>query len=159
MLALAVIGGAAFAPAWAAGFLADDYVLLAAVRKAAGIGWIFRRNDLGEAGAGHFYRPLWLTVNAALYHLFGASPTAFHLLSLVLYVAITLGVFVLARRFAGPDRAFLVALLFAVYPRHGESVSWISRHHRSARRGLRAGGTRLPDLGPRAGRSSPLRGG
>jgi len=127
LVALAALAGAAFAPALAAGFLSDDYVLLGVLRRAGGIDWVFERNDIGEAGeGGHFYRPLWLLWNRGIYELAGAHPAPFHAANLLLYAALTLEVWFLARRLVGEGRAWLAAVAFAVYPRHGESVAWVS---------------------------------
>jgi hypothetical protein len=127
LVALAALAGATFAPALAAGFLSDDYVLLGVLRRAGGIAWVFERNDIGEAGeAGHFYRPLWLLWNRGIYELAGAHPAPFHVANLLLYAALTLEVWFLARRLVGEGRAWFAGVAFAVYPRHGESVAWIS---------------------------------
>ncbi len=66
---------------------------------------------------------LW---NAGLKGLFGTNPFAFHAASLVLYAAITIEVWTLVRRLAGESRAWIAAVAFAIYPRHGESVAWIT---------------------------------
>jgi len=117
----------AFLPAIFSGFLADDYMLLRTLRRIGDVGAAFRKNDLGEAGnSGHFYRPVWVLWNAGLKELFGARALPFHLASLVLYAVITVEVWVLARRLVGESRAWIAAFAFALYPRHGESVAWIS---------------------------------
>jgi hypothetical protein len=116
----------AFAPSVAAGFLADDYVLLGALGRATSLGWAFQHNDLGEAGgAGHFYRPVWLLWNKGLFEL-SREPVVFHVGNLFLYTIITLEVLFLALRLMPEPRAWISAVAFAVYPRHGESVAWIS---------------------------------
>jgi hypothetical protein len=116
----------AFLPAVWSGFVSDDFLLLHNLRH-AGIGWAFGHNDAGEAGtAGHFYRPLWTLWNLAIFRAWGASAVAFHLASLLLYAAVVVEVWALARGFVGSTRAWIAAAAFAVYPRHGESVSWVS---------------------------------
>jgi hypothetical protein len=124
---LAVVAFAAFAPALRAGFTADDFTLFHTVHHYAGLDWAFGRNDAGEAGAaGHFYRPLWVLWNAGIFNLFRDSEVALHAASLALFALIAVEVWALARRLIGPEAAWVAALAFAVYPRHGESVAWIS---------------------------------
>jgi hypothetical protein len=107
--------------------MADDYVLLRAVRRISGPLWAFTHNDAGEPGsAGHFYRPLWLVWHRGIFELFGTDRVAFHAGELLLYVVICLEVWLLARYFLGERPALFAALVFAAYPRHGEAVIWIS---------------------------------
>jgi len=101
-------------------------VLLRTLKHASGAGWAFEGNDYGEAGAGHFYRPFWLLWNDAIYALFGARAIAFHVGNLALYLGVCLEVWLLARRLAGEQAAWIASIGFALYPRHGESVAWIS---------------------------------
>ncbi len=123
---LVVVAAVAFLPAVTSSFVADDFILLRTLDRYSGIGWAFTHNDLGAgSGAGHFYRPLWVLWHAGLDRLSG-SAWAFHLGNVVLYVVITLEVWLLARRLLGARSAWVAAFAFAVYPRHGESVSWIS---------------------------------
>jgi len=115
-----------FVPAAWSSFVSDDFLLLHNLRN-AGLGWAFSHNDAGEAGiTGHFYRPLWSLWNLGLFRTFGASPTAFHVASLLLYAVVVMEVWVLAAGFVDATRAWIAAAAFAVYPRHGESVSWVS---------------------------------
>jgi hypothetical protein len=126
-LALVALACLAFVPAVWSSFVSDDLLLVHNLRHANGLWWAFGRNDAGEAGAaGHFYRPFWTLWNLGLFRVFGASAVAFHLGNLLLYAAIVLEVWVLAARLADPRRAWIAAAVFAVYPRHGESVAWIS---------------------------------
>jgi len=125
-VALVGLACLSFLPAAWSGFVSDDFLLLHNLRH-AGIGWAFGHNDAGEAGAaGHFYRPLWTLWNLGLFKAFGASPAAFHVASLVLYVLVVAEVWALAAGFVDASRAWIAAAAFAVYPRHGESVSWVS---------------------------------
>jgi hypothetical protein len=126
-LALIALACVAFLPAVWSGFVSDDFLLLHNLRRSGGIGWAFSHNDAGEAGAaGHFYRPAWTLWNLWIFKAFGASTTAFHVGSLVLYALVAVEVFVLAASFVDRSRAWIAAAAFAVYPRHGESVSWVS---------------------------------
>ena len=116
-----------FLPAIWSSFVSDDLLLVHNLRHAHGIGWAFSRNDAGEAGAaGHFYRPVWTLWNLGLFRVFGASAVAFHLGNLFLYGAVVLEVWFLATRLVDRGRAWIAAAAFAVYPRHGESVAWVS---------------------------------
>ena len=106
---------------------ADDWVLRRTVTSFESLSWAFTRNDLGQANdAGHFYRPVWVLYNVGIFKAFGFDAAAYHALNVVLYVATTLGVWALIRALLGSGAALLGAVAFAVYPRHGESVSWIS---------------------------------
>jgi hypothetical protein len=123
---LVVVAALAFVPAVTSSFVADDFILLRTLGRYGGVGWAFTHNDLGAgSGAGHFYRPLWVLWHAGIDRLSGAA-WAFHVGNLVLYVAITLEVWLLGRRLLGARSAWVAAFAFAVYPRHGESVSWVS---------------------------------
>jgi protein O-mannosyl-transferase len=77
--------------------------------------------------AGNYYRPiflLWLLINRSL---FGLNPSWWHLTTIAAHVAVTLMVYLLARRIAG-DRltAVAAATLFGLHPAHIEAVAWIS---------------------------------
>lgn len=117
---------AAFLPSLWSGFVADDFALLALDKRFDGIDWAFSTNTFGEAGGGFFYRPLWVSWNALLHGVFGDSAVALHAANLVLFGIVAIEVWALARRLAGPRVAWIAAVAFAVYPRHGESVAWIT---------------------------------
>jgi Dolichyl-phosphate-mannose-protein mannosyltransferase len=124
---LVALAALVFLPAVWSGFVADDFVLLQTAQLFRGLGWALHHNDLGQPGtSGHFYRPLWVTWNGWWFRAFGSSALAFHLLSILLYAIVTLEVWLLARRLLGPIRGWIAAAAFALYPRHGESVAWIS---------------------------------
>jgi dolichyl-phosphate-mannose-protein mannosyltransferase len=126
-LALVALACLSFLPAVWSSFVSDDLLLIHNLRHSGGLAWAFGRNDAGEAGgAGHFYRPLWTLWNLGIFKLAGSSAVAFHLANLALYSAIVLEVWALAARLADPRRAWIAAAAFAVYPRHGESVAWVS---------------------------------
>lgn len=125
--AVVALAALAFAPALAAPFAGDDFLLLRTAHAVQDVWWPFAHNDLGQpVSAGHFYRPLWVLWNAGILGLFGARAAAFHALNLVLFAIVTLEVFALAARLAGRRAALIAALAFALYPRHAESVAWVS---------------------------------
>jgi hypothetical protein len=123
---LAGVAVLVFLPALWAGFAADDFTMLL---TAHGVHWPlgpFSRNDLGAAhGAGHFYRPLWVLANGAAVSVFGDRAGWLHLLNVALYALVTVEVWALARHFVG-RHAWIAGLAFALYPRHVESVAWVS---------------------------------
>ena len=125
--ALFTLGALLFAPAAGAGFLGDDFTLLRTLDRVGGPGDILLSNDLGEGlGAGHFYRPVWVGWNVALHGLFGAAPAAFHVANLLLYGAICVLLWRVARAVLPAGPALAAAVAFAVFPRHAESVAWVS---------------------------------
>jgi tetratricopeptide (TPR) repeat protein len=74
-----------------------------------------------------YYRPLFTVLFTVEYHLFGLWPQGWHLVNLFLHLLCTLAVyFILLRLSHKPSIAIITATLFAVYPIHVESVSWIS---------------------------------
>ena len=124
---LALLAALVFLPAAFSALHADDWVLRRTVNSFESLSWAFTRNDLGQADdSGHFYRPVWVLYNVGIFKVFGFEPAAYHVLSLVLYALTTLGVWALVRSLLGSGAALIGAIAFAVYPRHGESVSWIS---------------------------------
>ena len=127
LLTVGLVAITAYLPALWAGFVADDFTMLRTVGGVADPFSSFGRNDLGEGGgAGHFYRPLWVLWNAAIVWVFGERAVAFHALNLLLFAVVAMEVWLLARRFLPWPRALIAALFFALYPRHGESVAWVS---------------------------------
>lgn len=80
-----------------------------------------------------YYRPLFTLSLVTDYRMWGLSPFGYHLTNILLHSACTLALYfmvlVLCREFKvknGNAVAFLSSLLFAVYPLHVESVSFIS---------------------------------
>jgi hypothetical protein len=125
--ALVAVAVAAFAPALGGDPVGDDFALLRTVDRVEGPLWPFAHNDLGEpAGSGHFYRPLWVAWNALLVELGGGEEAVLHAGNLLLYAIAVLELWLLARALLPPAGALVAALAFALHPRHGESVAWIS---------------------------------
>ena len=123
--AVAALAVLAYLPSLWAGFAADDYAMLTTVEGLDGSLWAFERNDLGEVDGGHFYRPLWVLLNAAALALGGGGAAAFHAVNLILYALVAVEVVLLVRALAGRG-ALAAGAAFALYPRHAESVAWVS---------------------------------
>lgn len=121
-----LLGALLYAPASSSGRLADDWVLLRTVRRVATVAWPFTHNDLGQGtGSGHFYRPVWVLWNTAVYDV-SHSPAFAHVLNLALFAIVCVEVVVLVARIAGLRPALIAGASVAVFPSHGESVAWIS---------------------------------
>jgi len=73
-----------------------------------------------------YYRPLFTILFTIEYKLFGLWPQGWHLISLLLHILCSIGVFYVLLLLANRGVAALAAMLFAVYSIHVESVSWIS---------------------------------
>lgn len=74
-----------------------------------------------------YYRPVFTALLTIEYHLFGLWPAGWHLVSLLLHILCSTGVFYVILLMS--DRKFFAitaALFFSVHPAHAESVSWIS---------------------------------
>jgi len=81
----------------------------------------------GAAGVTNYYRPLMTFGYLLCFRLFGPSPFAFHLVNLLMHLAVVLLVYrVTASLFRDRDIAALTALIFALHPIHSESVDWIA---------------------------------
>jgi tetratricopeptide (TPR) repeat protein len=85
--------------------------------------WSFQGGDYSH----NYFRPLMSLGYLLCYQLFGPAPWAFHLVNIVLNVAVVILLFLVTRRILN-DRliAFVAAGLFAVHPIHSESVAWIA---------------------------------
>jgi protein O-mannosyl-transferase len=85
--------------------------------------WTFE----GAQGVTNYYRPLMTFAYLIAYKIFGPLPFGFHLVNLVLHVAIVLLLFVLTEQLFHDRLLSLIACgLFALHPIHTESVSWIA---------------------------------
>ncbi len=132
LAALAVYGGTVgFA------FVFDDHIQIERnpwLRSPDGIWRFFTQPFWGfypdrGSGPSNYYRPFFGVSYSLVARLFGLQPAAFHAASVLLHLAVSLLVALLARRFIqNPDQgaATLAAgLLFAVHPAHAEAVAWV----------------------------------
>lgn len=88
--------------------------------------WQFMQSNASDT-VGLYYRPIFNIALIVNYHLFGTNPFGWHLVSLALHVATTIGVFMLARQWKlTTETAFVAAMLFGLHPAHCESVAWAS---------------------------------
>jgi Tfp pilus assembly protein PilF len=85
--------------------------------------WTFE----GAQGVTNYYRPLMTLAYLVGYKVFGRLPFGFHLMNLVLQVAIVLLLFAVTESIFHDRLLSLVASgLFALHPIHTESVAWIA---------------------------------
>jgi len=91
--------------------------------------WAFREDALNANAPATlpYYRPLFTVLLTVGYQLFGLWPQGWHLLSLLLHILCSAGIYYVILTLSGRNIvATLSALLFAVYPVHAESVCWAS---------------------------------
>ena len=110
-------------PALRAGFVSDDFLILARLDRLEGL-----RHPLAYFGLRHFdyYRPLAFLSLALDWDLWADCAAGYHLTSLVLHALNALLVLALARRIMGVWPALAAAALFAVHPSHHEAVYRVS---------------------------------
>lgn len=134
-LALAIVTAVAvgaFAPALAAGWAADDFLIVEGfLREHPGWRTFLLAAFVENFGAaGGFYRPIaWTSLYADL-RVFGASPMALHATALGWHLGVSALVFVMVRALtpaAGSTWPALAAgAFFAAFPRRVEAVAWVS---------------------------------
>jgi protein O-mannosyl-transferase len=84
-------------------------------------------NQADKAAAGPYYRPLFNIALIVNYALFGLQTVGWHLVSLLIHLAVVVLVYRLARRWeVGRETALAAALLFGLHPAHSESVAWVA---------------------------------
>ena len=85
--------------------------------------WTFQ----GAQGVSNYYRPLMTFAYLLSYKIFGRLPFGFHLVNLVLHIAVVLLLFIVTERlFQDRLLSLIAAGLFALHPIHTESVAWIA---------------------------------
>ncbi len=137
--AVGVVAAALHANTLANGFVYDDRFQVVGNRwlgDLASIPRAFAANVWAfEGGASNYYRPLMHVSYVLTHAVAGLRPWAFHLVNVLLHVAVSVLAFLVARRAlsaAGSDaRASLAGglatgLLFAGHPIHTEVVAWVA---------------------------------
>jgi hypothetical protein len=83
------------------------------------------------ADSNFYWRPLGQTYDVVIYQLFGLSPLAFHVGSLVFFEGTLVLLYWLCRRMGLPQPVALGAcLIFGLFPNHVVSVAWITNTSR-----------------------------
>ncbi len=124
--ALIALALAASAPGLANGFAYDDLPLIvqnARVHDLRRLGALFTESYWPVRWGGSLYRPVTTLAFTLEWSLGHASPALFHVVSVLLYVAVTLLVYALARRVLSGGAPWLAAAAFAVHPVHVEAVA------------------------------------
>jgi len=128
---VAVAAALAFLPSLWCGFVWDDHRFIhenpSVVRPTSWLRFLTDANTVDTLGALGLVRPLRTIEFAADYALFGDSPFAFHLHSLLWHAAASAALCLLLRRLLGhAGAAVLAALFFAVNPTQSECVAFVS---------------------------------
>jgi protein O-mannosyl-transferase len=75
----------------------------------------------------NYYRPLFVVMMRVIYSLFANRPLGWHLVAVVLHLAVTWLTYILVRKISGQfTLAWLTALIFGLHPIHHEVVAWVS---------------------------------
>jgi tetratricopeptide (TPR) repeat protein len=130
---LLLLAFAVYANTLAGGFLFDDHFQIQQNPYLRGFGhlgkvlttpvWSFQ----GSQGLPNFYRPVMTFGYWVCHHAFDDSPLGYHLVSVLLHVAVVGLVFALALELFQEFRiALLAGVVFALHPIHTESVAWIA---------------------------------
>jgi hypothetical protein len=72
-------------------------------------------NEFGQPTSG-FYRPIMSLWFALIYTVFGSGVTAFHILQIILYLAVCIELYYLFRYFVKKELALIFSLIFLVHP-------------------------------------------
>lgn len=111
-------------------FVWDDHFFIqgnAAVQGRAPLGSLWTKPIKFERAVLPLWRPLPLTVYAALRFVFGTSPVLFHLASVLLHAAVVVLLFAWLIELRVPARvAFIAAALYAVHPFLTSAVTYVA---------------------------------
>lgn len=118
IIAVAVV----YLPALRGDFVWDDFLLITGNPLLQNFSGLL---EIWSGGRTADYFPVTNTVFWIELHLFGASPTGYHAVNIVLQIANALLVWQLLKRLNIPG-AWLAGLIFGIHPVHVASVAWIS---------------------------------
>ncbi|MGH9423050.1 MAG: glycosyltransferase family 39 protein, partial [Thermoanaerobaculia bacterium] len=108
------------------GFAYDDTVIIIEdprFRSLQSLWQVFTRTYWMPQYGGSLYRPLTTLGFRLEWIVGGGSPLPFHIVSILMYAAVSVAVFGLARQLFDNTSAFVSAALFAVHPLHVEAVA------------------------------------
>jgi hypothetical protein len=133
-LVLGICGILTFAWGLGNGFVLDDTPQItdsALVHSLAHLPQVFSKQTFVTSKglpslAGIYYRPLMLLAYAFVYTVTGATPWAFHLLQLLLYIGSSWLLFLVLRNFFRTEVALGLSLIFLVDPVNSQSVYYIA---------------------------------
>jgi Flp pilus assembly protein TadD len=126
LLALVALALLATATGLHNGFTFDDGPIILAnwrVHELHHIARVFAESYWPPELGGRLYRPLTMVAFTLEWWAGGGSPVAFHVVNVVLYAAVTVALYALARQFLPAWAAWVAAALFAVHPVHVEVVA------------------------------------
>ena len=119
---IVVLTVVAYIPTMHGGFLWDDGALIANNRMVKASNGLYRFWFTAETAD---YRPLTWSLWWLEWRLFGAAPTGYHIVNLLLHAIDSVLVWMILRRLK-ISGAWLAALLFAIHPVNVATVAWIS---------------------------------
>jgi tetratricopeptide (TPR) repeat protein len=76
-----------------------------------------------------YYRPLMASLFTIVYSIFGPNAFIFHLLSIIMHLAIAVLIFLFFRHFFKQSVAFFLALIFLIHPLNTEVVNYIGAYN------------------------------
>ena len=120
---IAVLALAASATSLRNGFAYDDIPIIvenARVHSIAHLPALFTQSYWPPASGATLYRPLTMAVFTVAWTVGGGTPLVFHVLNVVLYIAVSLMVYALAGAILPRANAWGAAALYAVHPVHVE---------------------------------------
>ncbi len=118
IIAVAVV----YLPALRGDFVWDDFLLITGNPLLQNFSGLL---EIWSGGRTADYFPVTNTVFWIEHHLFGANPTGYHAVNVLLQIANALLVWRLLKRLNIPG-AWLAGLIFGIHPVHVASVAWIS---------------------------------
>lgn len=131
LVCITLLAGSAYAATLGHGFVWDDRLLVVesrTIQRWTNLPRALVDDFFGDAAEGRgYHRPL-VTLSYMLDHaLWGLRAPGYHLTNVLLHVASTLLVYLVAPALgAGGSGAFLASAVFGLHPIHTESVAWIA---------------------------------
>jgi Flp pilus assembly protein TadD len=122
IVAIVIAVAVVYLPALRGDFVWDDFLLITGNPLLQNFSGLV---EIWSGGRTADYFPLTNTVFWIEHHLFGANPTGYHVVNILLQIANALLVWRLLKRLNIPG-AWLAGLIFGIHPVHVASVAWIS---------------------------------